>query len=55
MEIETQPLIFTTRLYKYIKSSAVVSVIQACVELITNSDDAYKKQNHETYKILRRP
>jgi hypothetical protein len=35
-------LILTNRLYKYIKSSAIVNLIQANVELITNSDDAYR-------------
>ena len=35
-------LILTNRLYKYIKSSAIVNLIQASVELITNSDDAYR-------------
>lgn len=35
-------LILTNRLYKYIKSSAIVNLIQASVELVTNSDDAYR-------------
>ena len=41
------PLIFTNRLYKYIKSSAIVGIIQAGVELVTNADDAYKKSDLE--------
>ena len=39
-----QPLLFTNRLYKYIKASAIVGIIQAGVELVTNADDAYKKK-----------
>ena len=38
-----KPLILTNRLYRYIKSSAVVGLIQAGVELVTNSHDAYVK------------
>lgn len=37
------PLILTNRLYRYIKSSAIVGIVQAGVELVTNSDDAYRK------------
>ena len=40
---ETTDLIFTSRLYKYIKSSAVTNMTQAYVELITNCYDAYNK------------
>lgn len=40
-----QPLVLTNRLYRYIKSSAIVGLIQACVELVTNSHDAYIKSN----------
>ena len=46
-ELESVPLILTSRLYRYIKSSAIVGIIQAGVELVTNSDDAYKKSNIE--------
>ena len=34
---------YSSRFYKYIKSSAITGIIQAGVELITNSDDAYKR------------
>jgi hypothetical protein len=40
-----QPLILTNRLYKYIKSSAILGLIHAGVELLTNSHDAYLKSN----------
>ena len=40
-----QPLLFTNRLYKYIKASAIVSIVQAGVELVTNADDAYKRKS----------
>lgn len=40
-----QQLILTNRLYKYIKASAIVGCIQASVELITNSHDAYLKSH----------
>ena len=34
---------FNERAYKFIKGSAVSSIIDALVELLTNADDAYDK------------
>lgn len=43
----TSQLVLTNRLYRYIKSSAVVGLVQAGVELVTNADDAYRKSGLE--------
>lgn len=53
-ETETTDLVMSSRLYSLIKSTAVTNVSQAFVELITNSNDAYKNvENRDShlYKI----
>jgi len=40
-------LLLTNRLYRYIKASAVIGIIHAGVELVTNADDAYRKSSKQ--------
>ena len=47
------PLSIGTRAYKYIRSGAVKSIVDALIELITNSHDAYNNSENleKPYKI----
>ena len=36
---------YTSRFYRYVKASAITGVAPAIVELVTNSDDAYKRSS----------
>ena len=46
MSENLKPLNISMRAYSYIKRFAISSLIEALVELITNSDDAYKSSNN---------